>query len=243
MKFILLLLFPLLSLPLFSQINKAPPSATYGNLSTPLYNPELASDYFRSRMIENRKENKKYIEGQALLFEEFIGAKISNVENIVLANYNLVTDEVLIKVKNTTYAIYKIDTYNEIEFLPGKYKLVLKEYDYKNKANKGYLCEVYVGEKYTLYKKIYSQYIKGKEARNSFEISTPNRIVPQKPILLFKKNNSEQIFLFPSKRKELIKILPENTQAIKEYFKKNNLKNISDVSVINFFKSIKNTED
>ena len=86
MKTIFGFLCILISIPAFSQVNITPPSATYGNLSTPLYNPELASEYFRSKMIENRKDNNNYVEGNALLFDKFLSAKISNIENIVLAN-------------------------------------------------------------------------------------------------------------------------------------------------------------
>ena len=239
MKTIFGFLCILISIPAFSQVNITPPSATYGNLSTPLYNPELASEYFRSKMIENRKDNNNYVEGNALLFDKFLSAKISNIENIVLANYNLVTDEVLIKIKADTYAIYKTDNYGEIEFLDGKEKLVLLDYPEKQNVVKGYLFQIYSDKKYTLYKKNYSIFINGKEARNSFEISTPNKIASQKSILFFKKNNSQQVYKFPSKRKELIKLLPENDQIIKKFFKSKSLKNISAVSVINFFKAIK----
>jgi len=171
----------------------------------------------------NRLEKKdKSIVGTPYSVEKFMPADIEGAGEIVLVRYNNQADEIEIEYSDKILILPRKSEYEKISLRNGKVIKLLNYVDARNASIYGYLYELYVGKKITLYLKERSVIIPEKESQNGYDAPSPARYSRTSDEYYFK--HKDNIVEFPSKKKDLIALYPENKKQIEDFIKVNKIK-------------------
>jgi len=196
---------------------------------------ELLSMGKVSRKVPPRTQGSPY------LTKAFVPAKVGNIPKVAPMRYDAYNDEFeFIDAKNDTLVLNKTEAFSNITFTYSniKYQLV----DYTNKkgvATNGYLVNLHESKGYTLYKRQTVTFTKEQVAERPFEPSSPAKFEQGKDVFYF-KNNDKGIVLFPSSKKNLLKLYPEKKAEIEAFVKQNDIdfdKETDMVKIIDFLAS------
>lgn len=180
-------------------------------------------DLHRNNRLESKYEKAV---GTPYTNDKFSLASINNVASPVLVRYNAEADEIEVENKESEkkyFTLPKDKEYNQIAFKNGTYKFVLVNYkDVKGAEVNGYLIEKFVKNDVTLFKKEKVNYIKGKEAENSYTMSSPAKLVRAKDEFYIQLKNKE-IVEFPKNKKKFIAMFESKKDAINTYLKENDI--------------------
>ncbi len=184
------------------------------------FNEAYRFNKFIDRVKSPQGEQLKYadIEGTAYLYKGFTAANIENATSLIKARYNTYTDTVELLNEDDIFELPKSIKYSRITFPKPTAVLV-----YMNTMDipEGYYFEMATG-KYSLYKKMKTEYREGAKAVNSFTPAILPRFENLNPIYYIK---TESQFVKVSKNgKDLPASFPEKTAAITDFVKKNKLK-------------------
>lgn len=171
-----------------------------------------------------RKDNLRDsdITGSQYFNENFLMGKVSGIKESIELRYNAFSDEIEFRNPNDTiYTLIKDEKLNPIEIFKKKY-IYTKYKNEKNEIVNGYLLEIYSG-KLNLYKNEKIILIPAKEPRSGYDSYTPPKLQKSSSDYFLKLKDSNEIFVFPRNRKELISYYPNKENEIKEFLKSNKL--------------------
>lgn len=180
-------------------------------------------DLHRNNRLENKYDKAV---GSPYTSEQFNVATISSVGTPVLVRYNAEADEIEVENKESEkkyFTLPKDNQYNAIIFKNGTYKFKLLNYkDVKGAEVNGYLIEKFSKNDVTLFKKEKINYVKGKEAENSYTMSSPAKLVRAKDEFYIQLKNKD-IVEFPKNKKKFIALFEAKKEAINTYLKENDI--------------------
>ncbi|GEM_PF-7126787 len=178
------------------------------------------------------------VDGSVFIDPQYRTAKIIEISGVWPVRYDAFRDEMEVKKENEVFALKKDPTFNELTFTDKNEKVILVEYNFDKERKTGYLFLVDRGSDYSLLKKETVIFKKGKEARTTLEISSPNRFVKLSPTYFLKKEQSAEFIQLDKKANNLIAAHPEKKDAIKSCWKKTNLDLTKESSVKDFAKCL-----
>lgn len=180
-------------------------------------------DLIRNNRLENKYEKAT---GSPYINDKFATASIPGVQNPVLVRYNAESDEIEVdnnEGNNKHYTLPKNTQYSAIDLKNGGHKFRLVNYkDIKGAEVNGYLIEKFSKNEVTLFKKEKVNFIKGKEAENSYTMSSPAKLVRAKDEFYLQLKN-KQIVEFPKNKKKFIALFEDKKEAINAYLKDNDI--------------------
>lgn len=190
------------------------------------------------KVFRNPKNLQEKILGSPYHQLMFTQAKVGNVTQKYFMRYNNYADEFeFITPKNDTLVLDKIDDFSTITFLGTNKKYTLVTYSpTSEKAQKGYLIELYQKANFGLYKREWTSYYAGKKAKTSLEKDMPPRFNKEKDYYYLKDSNG-YITDFPESKKQLVKLFPDKKEAIEAFVKENKIDFDADadrIKIINF---------
>lgn len=202
----------------------------------------LLDDFdFASRGKVTRKVPAK-TQGSPYTNKFFLPAKVGEIKNNALMRYDAYNDEFeFIDAKKDTLVLNKADKFSNITFVNGNLRYELVDYtNRKGVLTNGYLIKLHEIKGYTLYKKQTVTYSKEQVAERPFEPSSPAKFEQDKDVFYF-KNNDKGIVMFPSSKKNLLKLYPEKKTEIEAFVKQNDIdfdKEADMAKVIDFLASL-----
>ncbi|MBB4806873.1 hypothetical protein HNP38_002169 [Chryseobacterium defluvii] len=197
--------------------------------------------YTLDKTTRDQYESNPLFENNVYRYEDFTIARISNIKDPKLIRYNLVNDEVEVKMKDNVYAVDKNDMYNEFLIEKTGERIRFLPYIDKNGTEtKGYLFEVYSDKDFTLYKKIYSKFIEPKELKSGFETQKPFGFINQEPLYFFASTYTDKINYLPEKKNKLASLFPEKDEKIRKIIRESKVSFSDQRSIINLLKEIHN---
>jgi hypothetical protein len=175
-----------------------------------------------SKVFRNSKNQRKDIQGSPYMQKMFGLARVENVKQKYYMRYNVNADEFeFITPKNDTLILDKIKDFSKITFVGTNKKYELVNYiNSSGKYTTGYLNELHNKGNYILYVKENISFYDGKIAKTSLEKDMPARYVKSDNTYFF-LNKEKGIVEFPSSKKQLVKLFPEQKEAIESFLKTN----------------------
>lgn len=171
----------------------------------------------------NRLEKRdKSVVGSPYSIEKFMPADIEGAGEIVMIRYNSQADELEIEYNEKILILPKKPEYEKVSLRNGKVIRLLNFVDARKANIYGYLYELYVGKKITLYLKERSVIIPEKLSQNGYDAPSPARYSRTDDEYYFK--HKDNIVEFPGKKKDLIELFPENKKQIEDFIKANKIK-------------------
>ena len=193
--------------------------------------------------IPAKKSDAKAI-GSPYLIEKFTPATISAIPNkIVKARYNAYDDEIEIRIDEDNIQNFNKNIKNVIItfLLDDTVYTSLKYIDSDDGLQTGYFITLTeANSKTKLYLKKEIRFVKAKPAQTGYDINKPAEF----------KNNNDVYFVsingayareLPTKKKEIVKLFPENSKVILDYIKENKIKTSREsdlINLINYINSI-----
>jgi hypothetical protein len=175
----------------------------------------------------NTDLSDKTIQGSPYVIDEFMPARVTaDIEKIFNLRYNAVSDQMEVKTdKNTIQAINKNIKGVKITFL--KDSKTYEAVNYINEdgiAERGYFININSTEsKVKLLLKELKKYIPMQPAKSGYSESKPAYFKRADDVYyVVIKNKTAQVL--PEKKKELLKLFPENADDISTYIKKNKIR-------------------
>jgi hypothetical protein len=169
----------------------------------------------------------KTIQGTPYIIDDFSPARVSaDSEKIYNLRYNAVSDQMEVETdKNTIQAINKNIDGVKITFL--KDEKTYQSINYINEdgiAERGYFIHVNgVNSKIKLLAKETKKFIERRPAKSSYQDTKPAEFKRLDDVYyIIIKNNTAQ--LLPEKKKDLLKLFPENSDKIEDFIKSNRIK-------------------
>ncbi|WP_027376583.1 hypothetical protein [Kaistella palustris] len=200
------------------------------------FNEAFRFNKFIDRVSSPQGEQLRYgdIEGSAYLYKGFETANIEGASSAIRTRYNTYTDTVELLNDDDIFELPKSQKYARISFPKTRTVLV-----YLNSSDipAGYYFELATG-KYSLYKKMKTEYRAGAKAVNSFTPAIMPRFENLNPIYYIKTDS--QFVKVPKNVKELATAFPEKSAAINDFVKKNKVKMTQEqdlLKLINFMNS------
>lgn len=166
------------------------------------------------------------IEGNAYLSRLFLNANIQNATNLIPARYNTYTDTVELQNGEDIFELPKSIKYGRVEFLTPSAVLV---YVTTGNIPQGYYLELAKG-KYTLLKKMKSEFREGSPAVNSFTPAIPPKFENLSPVYYIKTD--AEVIKLTKNAKDLVTAMPEKKDAITDFVKANKIKFTEDRDLI-----------
>ncbi|WP_411032047.1 hypothetical protein [Spongiimicrobium sp. 3-5] len=221
MKKLFAILFCLLSLPMWAQIDTGSRQADM----------ELAG--FVNKNVEYDNS-----EGSRYLNEAFVPAKINRSKKTHLVRFNVV--ENTIEVKRTDSKIMSLSESNNyfIELLDGSNKIyVTREYtDDNGKLKTTFFEEMRDTDQYALYMKEQIIYVRPQETKTHYEQSKYGKFIAGRTKFYFQEKNTEFSALkeIPKKKKAFLSLFGEHAKSMEQFLKKEKVKtdNRADISKI-----------
>jgi len=190
------------------------------NAQASLFNEAFRFNKFMDRVNSPKGDQLNYadIEGNAYFAKTFISANIENATNLVKTRYNMYTDTVELLNEETIFELPKSTKYGRIVFQnPPAVLLFLNE----SSIAAGYYFELVKG-KYTLLKKMKTEFREGSKAINSFTPAISPRFENLNPEYFLK---TETGFIKVTKSsKDFEKAMPAQQTETADFIKKNKLK-------------------
>jgi hypothetical protein len=184
--------------------------------------------------LPTSEKNVKAI-GSPYLNEKFTAATISSIPNkTVNARYNIYTDEIEIKIDEDDIQKFNKSMKNVvITFLNDDIVLTTLKYIDINKGIQiGYFMTINdTKAKVALYSKKEIRYVESKPAANGYDKDKPAEFKSKNDTYFISKKGAYAREL-PSKKKELIKLFPENSKEILAYIKNNKIKTSREADLI-----------
>lgn len=173
--------------------------------------------------------NTKYegVEGSRYLFEEFIPAKINEIQRSYPIRFDIVENN--IEFKNNEGEIKGLSTEKDykIVLLDGTNRVFITKAYLTNEAKLGktFFERVYASEHFDLFKKERIKFQEAKPAKSSYEPEKPARFIrlPDAFYVSFKHDVAEEAHEIPRKKKKLKEFFGKAYTSIEKFAKKNNL--------------------
>lgn len=178
------------------------------------------------------------IQGSIFFDKDYRTAKITGVADTWPIRYDAYRDEIEVKKNDEVFALKKESPFNEITFIEKNNKMILAEFNFENKMEKGYLFEILSYAKYALYKKQKVVFKKGKDPKTTLEIATPNRFIPLSPTYFVKTSGNNEFIEIDKKAKNIITNSPDKKSAVNKCLKEAKLDLNQEFSVKNFAKCL-----
>lgn len=191
-----------------------------------------------SMFSEKRSSSGKNIEGSPYIIKDFLNAKIKDMSNVYKLRYNAFSDEVEAQKDGSVIILSRIPQYNEIKFIDTGDVLKLLSYQTKDGVKEGYLYELFFKNGYGLYRKEQVTFIDEKPPLNSYQETTPATYDRSKPVLYMLTPSSNTAVKVPTNKKGLIELMPEKSEQIEAYLKKNKVDFKNERNLIYLFQSI-----
>ncbi|MFD2908748.1 hypothetical protein ACFSX9_08350 [Flavobacterium ardleyense] len=157
------------------------------------------------------------VQGSQYYQEEFLDAHISVVNNqIVAVRYNVVNDEMEFERGGQVLQMYKTDSLT-VSFLKINKVFKVVEYDFKGQTNKGFLIANTQNDKVNFFMKEVITYVPFKDALSSYTQPVSAHYRKDKNAYFIEINN--KITEMPNKKKSLLKLFPNNVDAIEKFLK------------------------
>lgn len=166
----------------------------------------------------NRALNYDEIQGSPYPNTSFILAKFNNNYEMAPARYNSYTDEIEYQKNNQTFTLPKTDVFSKIILISSKDVLV--RLDTKDDLA-GYFYELING-KYSLYKKIKTEFIDSIPTKSSYDSEKPAEFKTLPAIYYIKTDNG--IIKKNKNLKDILEFFPEKKESIEAFYKSNKLK-------------------
>ena len=194
-------------------------------------------ELIKNRVSKNSNSNRK-IKGSEYFDEKFKPADVNyfgkELNQNIFLRYNAYSDEIEFTNNPKTLSSDKILMKNtniscQIDGEKYIYTDYIDENDYRKK---GYLIELFSGNKYELYGKRLKIFMEGSNAKTSLERSFPSRFVEKHKYFISKKNNTKMEVKL--NKKSIIDFLGVDEELIKKIIKERKLKfkQSSDLKVI-----------
>lgn len=202
------------------------------NAQANLFNEAIRWNKFIDRVNSPKGNELTYadIEGDAYFAKSFISANIENATSLIKARYNTYTDTVELLNEDAVFELPKSAKYGKITFLKPTATLV-----YLNSGDipAGYYFELATG-KYTVLKKMKSEFREGSPAINSFTPAIAPRFENLNPVYFIKTDS--EVTKVSKNAKDLAKAIPSKQEAINDFVKKNKLKLNQELDLIKLVK-------
>ena len=191
--------------------------------------------------IKQNADKSFYAKGSPFINENFEVVKFKKIKNkTFVARYNANLGEMQIQRENDTIALFNSEDY-EITFTLRK--KVYKTYNYSNKQGdlkQGFLVVLKEIDSISLLKEELVQFIESKPALTGYDKAKPAEYKRLNDVYYYK--TGDKVLLLPSKRKDFLKLFPDNSEKIKAYIKENkiNLKDEDDlIKIVGYLSTIK----
>lgn len=159
------------------------------------------------------------VSGSQYYQEEFLSAKISVINNeVVEVRYNVVRDEMEFKREGKVFQMYKTDNL-VVTFLNKEKVFKIVKYELKDQTITGFLISKTENDKVNLFVKEVITHVPFKAAANSYASNVPAHYRKDKNIFFIEMN--DKITEMPNKKKNLLKLFPNDTTKIEEFLKTN----------------------
>lgn len=193
-----------------------------------------------NQVLTVKSEFKKDSEviGSIFLDPNFRNAKIAGIAENWPVRYDAYRDEIEVKKGNDVFALKKENPFSNITLLDKNESIVLADYKLNKKSMNGYLFTVLQDKDFTLLKKQSVQFKKGKEARTTLDIATPDRFVPASNVYFLNDFKTQKIVEVDKKGKNISTELPELAPKVKDCLKSSPLSNGNETDVKNFAKCL-----
>lgn len=194
------------------------------------------ADYYYGRVSKDDTSNR--IEGSQYIDQTFYSSTFTCIsEATPPIRYNTYKEEMEFMVEDKLYYLNKNENC-ELTINNTTYKYFI---NYDNKDNNGYLVILNKSKdsKYILYKKEKVKFVPAYTPGSSYAEEKPPKYVVDKSKYFIKIQDT--LTAFPEKKSELIKLFPNNKEAIELYLKDNKIKFNEDSSLlllINFLNTL-----
>lgn len=188
------------------------------NLKFEALDPSNAGKIFHNTLlVKDKPKGSPYLEAT------FATAKVANVSQPAFMRYNVCSDEFeFITVKHDTLILDKIDDFKTIVFTNTNKKYQLVSGALISDSKNGYLILCYEKADVVLYKKENIILYEGKIAKTSLERDMPAKYEKAQDTYFLKiKNNA--IVPFPKNKNQLVKLFPNQKEAVANFIKDNEI--------------------
>lgn len=179
------------------------------------------------------------VSGSQYYQEEFFDAKISVINNeVVEVRYNVVRDEMEFKREEKVFQMYKTDNL-VVTFLNINKVFKIVEYQLRDQTITGFLISKSENDKVNFFVKEVITLVPFKAAANSYGSDAPAHYRKDRNIFFIEMNN--KITEMPNKKKNLLKLFPNDTTKIEEFLKANKTdfdKEDSVLMLVNFLNTL-----
>ncbi len=179
---------------------------------------------------DGKKLTYQDIEGDPYFQRAFATANIENATQAIQTRYNSYTDTVEILQEDQIFELPKSQKYSRISF-PNKAATLV--YVNLNNDTEGYYFELAPG-KYSLLKKMKSEFRPGSKAVNSFTPAIEPRFENLDPIYYIKTD--AQLIKVGKKEKEILDSFPDKKSELQTFIKTNKLKLSQEADLVKLVK-------
>ncbi|MDH7444779.1 hypothetical protein [Aquimarina sp. 2201CG14-23] len=186
----------------------------------------LAFQKIKRLLKDEKKDNSidfESIKGSPYLNEKFSLGKLYIYDSLIdnnLFRYNIYSDEIEVTENNQLYGLYKV---KGMKLMLDNQTLVLKNYQENSKSkNKSYFIVLSEGKNISLYKRKKCKLTPAQKA------TTPNQMDRAAKFNIYedyyiKKENDEHLYKISTKERNILKIMQDKKEIVKNYIDKHNI--------------------
>ncbi len=173
--------------------------------------------------------------------DNFFDAQITIMDTVVTVpvKYNVVLDEMEFRKEDKTYALVAKEN-TVVRMLTSKLNYSYVKYNLNGTTKKGFLIKKTTNDKINFFLKQVITYVPFKEAVNAYSQPTPAHYRKDSDVFLIGLSDGN-ITEMPSKKKDLLKMFPNNEKQIEDFLKSNKIsfKDENDlISLVNYLDTL-----